>query len=454
MLAGPAGPASGATGMKRSLFNRPAWSKPTKESDNDDLFRRSDQTYVREAQEEERKRQQRHARKKQKESQAPASVVDLVEAPNPKRRRLSLDTDDDDSEGSKASSRNLSNNRDKSEDADLEDESTAYRSRKGLRSKERSPKSLAQRYDNAITRNLAGRCESTINAIKDKSGRQIKATKVIQIDDESDDEPEPKAKLSREDASPDVYILKTTEPSIDDLVPSDDEFEELARAAREKARRKRLQEDVFPSPSVLSPDAEDKFSQLRSPSIDGPDPPPPMDAPKDPVLQILITSKLENTTPLIVNRRTSQRLKDVRVLWCDRQKFGPDKAASVFLTWRGKRVFDVTSCKSLGIAADEDGNVRFKGLDTAFGDDERQIHMEAMTEEILTKYKKEKARQGHCNDTMQPTDNDKGKEKPVEKQSLEPQVKIIIKAKDFPEHKLIVKPVCHIVPETWCSFCD
>ena len=366
--------------------------------------------------------------------------MDLIEAPNPKRRRLSLDTDDE-SEGSKASSRNLIDKCDNDEDADLGGGSVTHGDREGSRSKERSPKSLAQRYDNAITQNLASRCESTISAIKDKSVRQIKAANVIQVDDESDDEPMPKAKLIRKDASAEVSMFKTTEPFTDDLVPSDDEFEELARAAREKARRKRLQEDVFPSPSLLSPDAEDKFSQLRSPSIDGPDPPRPVNAPKDPVLQILITSKMENTTPLIVNRRTSQRLKDVRVLWCNRQQFSPDKAASVFLTWRGKKVFDVTSCKSLGIAADEDGNVRFKGLDTAFGDDERQIHMEAMTEELLTEYKQEKARQGQGNNYIQPTDNDKGKEKPVEKQSTEPQVKIIIKAKDFPEHKLIVKPV-------------
>ncbi|GKZ40163.1 hypothetical protein AbraIFM66950_002731, partial [Aspergillus brasiliensis] len=72
-------------------------------------------------------------------------------------------------------------------------------------------------------------------------------------------------------------------------------------------------------------------------------------APKEPIVQILITSRIPNTRPLIVRRKMNQSLKDVRLAWCNRQHFNKEMQDSVFLTWKGKRLFDVTTCRSLGV---------------------------------------------------------------------------------------------------------
>ncbi|PWY65020.1 hypothetical protein BO94DRAFT_356409 [Aspergillus sclerotioniger CBS 115572] len=103
------------------------------------------------------------------------------------------------------------------------------------------------------------------------------------------------------------------------------------------------------------------------------------------IVQILITSKITNTKPLIVRRRMHQPLKDVRLAWCNRQQFSKEMQASVFLTWKGKRLFDVTTCRSLGIQTDRGIFVGMKEYDPFQVDGENvQVHMEAATEESLS----------------------------------------------------------------------
>ncbi|PYI09063.1 hypothetical protein BO78DRAFT_395136 [Aspergillus sclerotiicarbonarius CBS 121057] len=102
------------------------------------------------------------------------------------------------------------------------------------------------------------------------------------------------------------------------------------------------------------------------------------------IVQILITSKIANTKPLIVRRRMHQPLKDVRLAWCNRQKFTKEMQASVFLTWKGKRLFDVTTCRSLGIQTNRGSFVGLEEYDPFQVDGEGiQVHMEAATEDSL-----------------------------------------------------------------------
>lgn len=110
---------------------------------------------------------------------------------------------------------------------------------------------------------------------------------------------------------------------------------------------------------------------------------------EDNVVQILITSEIENTKPLIVQRRMSQRLRDVRLAWCRRQGFGDEMTSSVFLTWKGKRLFDVTTCKSLGIENPANANNLWPS-DSDHGDKGNgiRIHMEATTDGLLESRKR------------------------------------------------------------------
>ncbi|KAF4181247.1 hypothetical protein CNMCM8694_009683 [Aspergillus lentulus] len=104
---------------------------------------------------------------------------------------------------------------------------------------------------------------------------------------------------------------------------------------------------------------------------------------EDVTVQILITSPIEGTKPLIIHRKMSQSLRDVRLAWCNRQDLSTALQASIYLTWKGRRLFDVTTCKSLGLntsetpTGDEDID-KFSQMDG----EPLRIHMEAVTDKL------------------------------------------------------------------------
>ncbi len=157
----------------------------------------------------------------------------------------------------------------------------------------------------------------------------------------------------------------------------------------------------------------------------------------DPTIEILITSKIEGTKPLKVRRKLSQRLKEVRLSWVnkqtiDGQPYDQSLRAAIFLTWKKIRVYDYTSCTSLGLKID--GRGKFSG-DRDGVDDEGRIHMEAWTEEAWEIYEKRKAAkqkrdQGGSDDEAAARE---AKEKSV------PKTKLIMKARDLEDYKITVR---------------
>ncbi|PYH76154.1 hypothetical protein BO82DRAFT_216712 [Aspergillus uvarum CBS 121591] len=105
---------------------------------------------------------------------------------------------------------------------------------------------------------------------------------------------------------------------------------------------------------------------------------------EDTIVQILITSKISNTKPLIVRRKMHQPLKDVRLAWLKRQDLPKGLESSIFLTWKGKRLFDVTTCRSLGMGPKGRRALGSVACDSLRSDSsDLQIHMEAATENPL-----------------------------------------------------------------------
>jgi hypothetical protein len=113
-------------------------------------------------------------------------------------------------------------------------------------------------------------------------------------------------------------------------------------------------------------------------------PPQPVQPPEvlvdDPVVQILISSEIANTKPLLVHRKMSQRLRDVRLAWCDRQNFDPHIQSSIYLTWKGRRLFDVTTCRSLGINTGKNSGGILGIDDDSAGQKELRVHMVAVSD--------------------------------------------------------------------------
>jgi hypothetical protein len=168
----------------------------------------------------------------------------------------------------------------------------------------------------------------------------------------------------------------------------------------------------------------------------------------DPIVQILVTSRIEGTKPLMIKRKLSQRLKDVKYAWCDKQMLDgrpvPEEIKRmIFLTWRGSKVFDVTTCKALGLMVDASGRLRVDG--EGF-DEEGRIHLEAWTEEIFDEFKKQKAaeRKRLVLNPMEEEDEEEQKSEEIKGKEEVQRFRIILKSKDHLEFKLQVKPTTQI----------
>ena len=403
MIAGKSNQAAvGSAPQKRSLFNKPSWSKPQALSNDTDLFHRSGQTYADLAAEAERARKRKLARKERERVRQ-----NLTGERATKRRRTSEDEQDNDNSSSDGSSSYSSRKEFKSKSARFNNDSVPPST--SPQKPKHSPKSLTGRYETEVAESQ--KCQEQ---------RQKPITlDIVDLEDE-----QIYLALPGQEPTCKSTVADPTAPTDNDQPVSDEEFPELARQARERARRKRLEE------GTVSTTAKSQNDQLSVHQLVPQDPPP------DPVLQILITSDIPNTVPLIVSRRLSQRLKDVRLAWVGRQNLTTSVIDTVFLTWRGKRVFDVTTCKSLGITVDATGRISLK--EDLWEQEQEKIHMEAMTTKMLEAYKQSKrnAASGQEDDATQ--------EATIVGQEHETQIRIILKAKGLDDLKLQVRPVRHL----------
>lgn len=409
---------------KRALFSKPSWSNPKKIKNTDDLFNRSNQSYVGAAEERARRRERQLAKKQKEQTSDHPS-----DGRAGKRMRLS-DDDSNDDDAANFDSEDSLKARNKKRDTD------AHR-RKNSSSAKGSPSQSPKAQNNP-----PARYNENANSAKSKP----LPGSLLKIYDEncavSTQEPEiqmigefRKAQPQNGGKSSVVLEIEDEEDEEDEILESDNEFAELARKAREKHRRKRLETDLSFGSADAPSTAGDPASQQRSQSIPkSPRPPPP---PRDPVIKIFITSKIENTQALIVNRRLSQRLRDVRLAWCHRQNFSKEFTDKVFLTWRGCKLWDVTTCLRLGIAVDEFDNLLLKGQKDITGEEDTHIHMEAMTEEILEEHKKSH-KAPILNEPLPGEDDVLEVEEKVEKPAKR---KIILKAKGYEDFKVAIGAV-------------
>lgn len=222
-------------------------------------------------------------------------------------------------------------------------------------------------------------------------------------------------------------------------MPAEDEDDEsdpeLAALARE-ARQKRLQRT-----NAATPDATTKSPTPRETSTssvhNAPQTPPLQDAP----VKILVVSHIDGTNPLMVYRKLSQNLREIRLAWCKRQSFDEAFTDRVFLIHRMRRVYDVTTCRSLGLEADAEGNVTMKGAEGKEGVD--QVALEAVTQEMYDQMMAKKEQ----DDAKRRGQWDPAAEAEAEEETVDPEppteewVRIVLKAKGKPDFKLQLKKV-------------
>ena len=202
-----------------------------------------------------------------------------------------------------------------------------------------------------------------------------------------------------------------------------------------------------PQWSLTEPASPCGVQRVRQPSKPAMAPASNTDEPK---VGILITSRIPGTTPLIVRRQLGQRLKEVRLEWCHRQPLlRAEDIPGIVLTWRGRRVYDSTSCRALGIGTDADGNLVGDGEKDLFGIEDRRIHMEAMTEEILLQTKEARLRSNAHAAEEKKKEPEESEDRTVTQAPPEERVRLILRSSGWEDLKLMGKPVCLYCHNMW-----
>ncbi len=398
-----------------SLFNRPAWAK-TQSNDNDEpdsasnIFSHADRSFRDIVAEQARKKKEKAERKKVKEERRSSGKREHDEVKperdlhgSPKRRRITLQDGEKLLKSVGLSPRAAMSGEDAWQPVLIDDEEPVRR----------SPR---------INRHFNAQSPS-------------KALRGSQLVDLGDDDGVRGDEVRHEDEI--IYDPPPAEP-VEIAEESDDEFAELARKARQARKQKEVNHKKSETPDIAG--------RSTSPGVEPPDtgysslPTPP----PDPAVEILVTSPLPNTKPLIVHRKLSQSVQVIRKVWCNKQGFSEEMTRDVFLIHRMRKIYDATTCRSLGLDVDSFGNIVMKGEEGVEG--AAKVHLLAVTEEIYQELKDEKARGVKRQSSELPSEEELEAEAAAEQAAApeepkEPQIRLTLKARGRKDFKLKVKPV-------------
>ncbi|KAA8905570.1 ubiquitin-2 like Rad60 SUMO-like-domain-containing protein [Sphaerosporella brunnea] len=235
-------------------------------------------------------------------------------------------------------------------------------------------------------------------------------------DDEDDDIPgrlssTPPRRSTSTKAATTIISLGSSDDE-DELYRKPEDPAVTAAAAKQREEERRREEEML---AVLRARVQARAAQAPQES-------------NQPVIYILITSDIANTKPLMVKRRYDQPIKDVRLVWCEAQKFTPAQTNEVFLVWKNRiKLADRVSCKGIGVALDPSGEPNGDGVIAG------KVHFQAMTQELF-----ERAISGP---------REEEEELPEEKKKEEPEeglIRLVLKSKGKDEYKLRVRPTTTI----------
>lgn len=407
---------------KKSLFSKKITAVAPTTGDAVSFFSRAEQVYPQRLAEQERKRQKKQVRLERKRSSASVELKEFSPEAD-KRRRVS-----EQREGYSSDSNSVK----------LDEEDGARKRRSvpmivgevslmivGRESTHSSPGSRHSR-DKAqgSPTSLSARYTNDLSVRKAETSNQKPPTKGYISLSDSDSEAEsevskpparrPTTQPAYDDSPQRPVRLKVVEVQ-DDL--SEEEFPELVQRAREREREKALakknKSTAFGRQNHGGQDLEDDDFFETGTATEA-----------DPVIQIFISSEIEDSKPLRVMRKLSQQLKVVRKSWVDKQVFckGDQKMKdSVFLTWQGNRLFDSTTASSL-----VDDPTKYSADGKGSG-----IHLEAWTPEAFEEYQK-----------IQEAEQKKeegGREDTADEEDEVVKIRLILKTRNS-EFKLVVKP--------------
>ena len=272
---------------------------------------------------------------------------------------------------------------------------------------------------------LSAQYETLIEAASGRSSKQQQIT--LEIDSSDDDDKDTNTYTSK------PAYTQAQIPRLPSKPAQTDEIEEVedpvlaALAAKARARR-RAEEASKTSELKDAADAENTPSEESNATV-----------------LLFISSEIPNTRPLMVKCRVNKTLEQPRREWLLRQIVIPQQLySSVFLTWKGNKLFDSTKVERLGVSVNKHGGVSLEGDNNIYMDDDTppKIHVEAWTEELFENKKKQEA--------AEEEEARKRAAAAVVAKDLEPldepepevqKIRLTLKAKDKEDFRIFVKPV-------------
>ncbi|KAK7522135.1 hypothetical protein IWZ03DRAFT_110446 [Phyllosticta citriasiana] len=409
-------PSSTARKPRRQFFKKPSWQVKTDDDDPTSLFDGSKQTYSAIQAEEERKRKEEEERKRQHETEERKKKEEQrklnEERRHEKRRKISRNSEDNGIEDFRASV---------TTESYMAESLSEHKKPAALSSSpptKRSSTSLSSRYEEITKRSESTKLEgSSPGYVNTKEERCAKQGPVVIDLDDTDSAEEAGPSASREEIP-----AKPVDPD-DDIDEADPEIREMIRQSRRKKRLAGENRARATPPSAIGLERQGSASSLGIGTPQSPSQP-------DPPIHLFIQPRIPNTKALLVTRRLSQRLQEVREAWCRKQGFDEEMTRTVILTHRGVELFDVATPKSLGLSLNSEGQlVNRYSKNTDLEEDVNKIALIATTKEIHKADKEESKRKAERQPTPEP-----------EPEPEEKQIKVVIKSKDQKDCKFIVKP--------------
>ncbi|CAI6341574.1 unnamed protein product [Periconia digitata] len=161
---------------------------------------------------------------------------------------------------------------------------------------------------------------------------------------------------------------------------------------------------------------------------------------QSPAVQLLMTSEIPNTVPLIVKVRLNTTLERPRTAWCQRQGFTPAQSRDVFITFKMREIYDTTKIERLDLTHVGNGTVRMKGDETYY--DETNLarpQVQLWTRELFEEYKKREAEEAAAGKACEQLSSLEQPEPEPEPEQV-PQIHLHLRAKNKTIWKIIVKP--------------
>ncbi|KAK5321873.1 hypothetical protein LTR93_006111 [Exophiala xenobiotica] len=418
------------SGVKRSFFTKPAWAAapaaagssapaPAKDESSSSVFGRND--IYRDILQAEHAKKEKKAAKARHRPQKQDRDSEL-EGPEVKKRRISSEEPAD--------------TKDPGYDSDAEDSVSPTIS-------PTSPKSEREKQqcqNRPVTRSTPRKQESSSRGLEDsprtykspstrESSRRATTVTLHDGDQQLDDDLVIWTPVRPTKPSP---SKRNPKPPSDDEESEEEEEEDpyvrkLKAKAREKARLQKLgvvEPDRPKTPLTTFSAAAAAVDRTRSSSVENPQSrplssnsasqdylndnraTPASEQEDDPQVRILIQSDIPDTKPLIVKRKASQSLKQVKEFWCKKWGLDDSMTRKVFFTWRGTRLFDSTTMRgiilklkkdyrqqSASVSLDDGGEEEDEDKDKDKDPSEGNIMLEAMTPELYEEKQRQRERE-------------------------------------------------------------